>query len=281
MRKDGKQMKNVVSIVLLVCMLLSLLAGCGLVGKEESKVSSETEEIKSEQPSETKPEEPAETKPTETKPTETKPTETKPVEDAQTKPPDITEEKPDKDPDKDPSEGVYEKGLLTDTSFESEYLNIRFSLPEGFVMATKEDMENLMNIGADAFDIDKITIDYAKVSTIYEMMASSPMGTPNVIVMAEKLMLSNITEDQYIEALKDQLANLSAMNYTFGEKIENTTLAGEKYKKLVAEANLSGQSMIQEYIFRKLDDRMIGFVFTYTPETEDEVKLLLKAFSPF
>ena len=269
-------MKNVVSIVLLVCMLLSLLAGCGLVGKEESKVSSETEEIKSEQPSETKPEEPAETKPTETKPTETKP-----VEDAQTKPPDITEEKPDKDPDKDPSEGVYEKGLLTDTSFESEYLNIRFSLPEGFVMATKEDMENLMNIGADAFDIDKITIDYAKVSTIYEMMASSPMGTPNVIVMAEKLMLSNITEDQYIEALKDQLANLSAMNYTFGEKIENTTLAGEKYKKLVAEANLSGQSMIQEYIFRKLDDRMIGFVFTYTPETEDEVKLLLKAFSPF
>jgi len=175
----------------------------------------------------------------------------------------------------------YKKGVLTETSFESEFIGIRFILPEGFVMATAEDIDEMMGIGAEIAGLDQKTVDYANLTTVYEMMASSPTGSPNVIVLAEKLVLRGITEDQYIKTLKEQLLSLSAMDYSFDDEITSVNIAGKEYKKLTVSANANGVDIMQNYIIRKADNRMVGFITTYTDDNTEALDELMSGFSAY
>jgi hypothetical protein len=168
----------------------------------------------------------------------------------------------------------YERGILTDTSFESEYLDIKFYLPEGFVMATEEDILQMMGIGADISGVNK---EIVKLTTVYEMMASAPIGYPNVIVMAERLILSNMTAEQYFNALKTNLLNVDAMDYEFNNQITSVEIAGQEYKQM--SASLPSWNIFQDYIFRKQGNRMVGFITTYSSDTKEEMELLLDGFS--
>jgi hypothetical protein len=179
------------------------------------------------------------------------------------------------------SSNEYEKGSFDETSFESKYLNLRFTLPDGFVMATEEDINNMMNLGADVMGLNKKIVDYASLTTVYEMMASAPSGLPNVIVGVEKLQLSNITLDQYFDALKTQLANLPEMNYEFSGDIASLEIAGQSYKQLTATLNMADQSITQRYIARKNDNRMVFFITTGDPDTEKELSTLIAGFANY
>jgi hypothetical protein len=168
----------------------------------------------------------------------------------------------------------YERGLLTETSFESKYLDIRFNLPEGFVMATEEDMLQMMGIGTDIAGVNKKIV---KLTTVYEMMASAAIGYPNVIVMVEKLLLSNITTEQYFDALKTGLLKVNTMNYEVDDQITSVEIAGYNYKQL--SASLPSSNIFQNYIFRKQGSRMIGFINTYSLDTKQELETLMNGFS--
>jgi len=177
--------------------------------------------------------------------------------------------------------GDYKRGVLSEAGYESDYLNIRFRPPAGFIMATEAEMFELMDLGAEIMDVDRELLDFAQLSTVYEMMATTPFGSPNVILIAEKLMLSSITEEQYYDALVSQLSSMPAigMEYTFGDRPESVTIAGESYLKMAARLEAYGQVMHQDYIFRKLDDRMICFIVTYTEDTVREMETLMSGFS--
>ena len=122
---------------------------------------------------------------------------------------------------------------VTRYSFESEYLGIKFSVPEGF--------------------------------------------TPNVIVMTERLALSNMTVEQYCNALKTQLSAIDNISYEF-EDITAIEIAGQTYQKLTAKGQTGGSNIIQDYIFRKVNNRMIGFITTYTADTVGELDTLMNCF---
>lgn len=172
----------------------------------------------------------------------------------------------------------YEKGILTETDFESSYLNLRFTVPEGFIMATQEDINNMMNLGADVMGLDEKLIDYANMVSVYEMMVSAPSGSPSVIVMVEKLALSNITIEQYFDALKTQLSNLTEINYVINDDITSVEIAGQSYKQLIVTTNVYGQNLTQSYMLRKSGDRMVGFITTSTPDTEETLAILMNSF---
>jgi hypothetical protein len=178
-------------------------------------------------------------------------------------------------------EADYVKGTLTETRFESEYLNLRFTLPEDYILATEEDMISMMNLGADFIDMDEKILDYAMVTTVYEMMASSPIGLPNVIVMAEKLTLSNMTEEQYIEALKNQLSRLKNLTYTVHGELASIKIAGQQYKKLSVKTTINGVAVMQDYSIRKSGNRIIAVITTYTEETIADLDKLMSGFTSY
>ena len=171
----------------------------------------------------------------------------------------------------------YEKGILSSTGFESEYLNLRFEVPDGFIMATEEEIFGMMSFGADAVGVDRKSIDYARITTVYEMMVSAPEGTPNIIVMVEKLPQDNITLEQYFDAV---LTQLSGLNYQFGE-ITSIELLGQSYQQLISTHEMNGRALSQKYMLRLIDDRVVGFIATSTPDTEDELDTLIQAFTNY
>ena len=185
-----------------------------------------------------------------------------------------------------PGSKTYEKGVLTETSFESEYLDLRFTAPDGYIMATQEDMDELIDFGGETTYVDgnKLNLDYAKAATVYEMMVSAPVGYPNVFVLVEKLLLSNMSVDQYLDSLKDQLLNVDSLDYMISDERVSVKVAGENYTQLstvIHYPNMPGLEVIQNYLVRKIDNRVLCFIVTYTANTKDKTDTLLTFFTKY
>ncbi|MDR1693551.1 MAG: hypothetical protein LBR72_09380 [Oscillospiraceae bacterium] len=188
---------------------------------------------------------------------------------------------PDDSGNQDHTEQTYERGTLSETGYESRYMGLRFIAPEGFTMATAEEIDTLMNAGAEALGLEEGIIDLANLTTVYEMMVSAPLGVPNVVVMAEKPLLNGLTPDQYLEALKIQLTNLPAMSYSVEGRITPAVVAGQTYSKLTATLEMEGISMVQDYYVRKAGERFAALIVSYSAETESEMRTLLDGFTTY
>ena len=107
----------------------------------------------------------------------------------------------------------YTKGTLMEDGWESEWLGLRFTAPEGMVMSTEEELAATMGLGQEvlAQDFTEQQLAYAEIATVYEMMCSDAMGS-NVILMAEKLPIA-LTAEQYIEVLSEQITSVTAVQY--------------------------------------------------------------------
>jgi hypothetical protein len=175
----------------------------------------------------------------------------------------------------------YKRGTLTSTTFESEYLNLKFTLPDGFTMATEDEMKKMSSKGAQVMEMNSELFNSAMENMVYEMQAVSTGGYPNVIVMAEKLQLQNMTIDSYVDALKQQLTNVKSIKYTINTGKEKTSIAGQDYTTLTASATYATLTLTQDYYVRIQDGRAISFVFTYTSETAAKKDTLFNAFKEF
>jgi len=169
---------------------------------------------------------------------------------------------------------IYQKGTLTETSFESSYLGIRFTLPKGFTMLTEKQLLSLVESSAGQ---DSTTNDYVQQASVYEMMASAPTGLPNVILMTEKPFLTNITMDMYINVVKIRLSIQNTMECTIDDEITSVEIAGQSYKKFTA--HVVGRDISQDYFIRKQDDLIVAFITTYSSDTKTELDALMKGFS--
>ena len=158
----------------------------------------------------------------------------------------------------------YAPGNLGTQSYDSDWLSIVFTPGADMVLSTREEMNELMNLTAEQLKADGAIADVSAIATVYEMMATNILDNSNVIVMAEKLAYENLSEDQYITALKEQFA---ATGFTFTyEEVTETVLAGETYKNLSYRMEMNGVSVCQTMLIRKIGDRMAALSFTY-PDT--------------
>ena len=115
----------------------------------------------------------------------------------------------------DTADTPYEKGTITETDYQSEWLNLKFTPPETVVMNTEEKLESVMRQGQSTLEESsgmELGED-ALSGTVYEMMASSVSGFPNVSLVVEDASLENMTVDQYFLAAQ-QMLDATQMGYT-------------------------------------------------------------------
>ncbi|WP_310603165.1 hypothetical protein [Anaerosporobacter sp.] len=177
----------------------------------------------------------------------------------------------------------YQKGTLTETSFESEFLNLKFTVPEGYTMLTQDYMDELAQYSTEIMyeDASQTQLDYAKASTVYEMMCTeTTKGSPNVNVAVENLYDNKVSVDEYMEITKTQL-EASGIAYTFGDVRKDVELAGEKYSVLDCYGTYSGQELSQQIYLRKIGNRMMALTVTSTDDTAEMRDALLAAFSSY
>lgn len=174
----------------------------------------------------------------------------------------------------------YTPGTFTDTGYESEYLGFRFTTPDGFALATEDELSQLMGMSLDALgdDVTEVQKKYAELTTIYEMMVSDATGVTNANIVLEK---TNVSLDKYIEAFKSQVEGLSAMTVTLKDDTEEVQLAGATYTKMSADVEANGFTLYQDYYLRKVGDRMMAMTITWADGAEDQKDALLNGFAAY
>jgi hypothetical protein len=160
--------------------------------------------------------------------------------------------------------GTWDGGI-----YENTFAGIRFAAPEGWYVASDEEIAALMGQAADLFtDEQKWVAESAKLTTIYDMMAQDPETMTNVAVMFENLSVSgglNVTEEDYLEIVTTQLSAMETLDYTFEEPGE-TSIGGVSYDTVMAyEEN---NDITQYYMVSRVDNYMVVLLITLTGDTE-------------
>ena len=178
----------------------------------------------------------------------------------------------------------YVKGEVTETSWESEYLGMRFECPEGYVMATAEELDQMIEAGGEIVyeDEDSFAIDYAKAVTVYEMSAASEEGIPNVSISVDKIPFGEADVDAYFDAVETQLSELQSddIQYEIGDR-STAEIDGIEFTVLSALATTSGVTMNQDYYGRVVEDRVMVIIVTYAEEYGITADDILNGFSAY
>ena len=120
----------------------------------------------------------------------------------------------------DSPESAFERGVWSGNEYNNAYLGLRFTMPEGYVAATDEEMAALMDMSEDVItNYSEFQLKIASLKTIYDAMVSNPTTGSGTIIMLENLKLtvgaSKLTAQEYADILAEQLAQASVQGYTY------------------------------------------------------------------
>ena len=174
----------------------------------------------------------------------------------------------------------YEKGTITDTDYQSAWLNLKFTPPETVVMNTEEELQSVMQQGQSTLEESSgVELGEDALSgTVYEMMASSISGFPNVSVVVEDAALENMTVDQYFLAAQ-QMLDATQMGYTYSE-VTDTQIAGQDFRVMETSVTVNDYEVLQKYCTRKQGGKFVSIILSYTTDTTAEADEILAAFTP-
>lgn len=254
-------MKKYVAGIVAIVLTLSLLAACTIKPKEtdEGTVSPGQTPVTATAEIDFRPEETAEPVVTQVPQTET------PAAEAPTTEMPATEEPAELS---GPSRGTWSGNV-----YHSEFTDLSYTLPEGWIASTDEEIAAILGIASEAMsDEEAWMLEIAELTTIYDMLVMNYLTGENIIIMYENLELTSggfdITEPFYIEILKSQLEAVANSSFVFEETYE-TEICGHTYTALATYEENSG--MVQYYYLRILDDYMVGIIVTVTAGDIDDI----------
>ena len=172
----------------------------------------------------------------------------------------------------EPEKKEYTAGVRTEKEYTSEWLGLKYTLSDSMVMATDEEILQYMEAGNEMLYDEAGEVDYENLGVVYEMAAVDATTSENLSIVVEKLALSGMSEAQYMEAVKQTLAQMDHAEVTLGEE-STCMVAGLEFRRIDYSMDLDGQMLMQTMLFRKMDDRMVGMTFTYLEEASLEAML--------
>lgn len=178
------------------------------------------------------------------------------------------------------ADAPYEKGTITETDYQSEWLNLKFTPPETVVMNTEEELESVMRQGQSTLEeASGVELGEDALSgTVYEMMASSVSGFPNVSLVVEDATMENMTVDQYFLAAQ-QMLDATQMGYTYSD-LTDTQIGGQDFRVMETSVTINDYEVLQKYCTRKQGGKFVSIILSYTADTQTEADEVLAAFTP-
>ena len=169
------------------------------------------------------------------------------------------------------------RGHIDGDVYINNYLGFSFEKPASWVYSTDAEIAAAFNLSIDEFFNEKYREALEKIGSIYDMMVTDVLTGSNVIVGYENLTMSNITEEVYFEALKEQCKNITTMTVDFPDEYEKITLGESEFKKAVCVTTAYGTSLTQVYYVRKVDKYMALVIVTIPAGyTVEEVEAMFK-----
>lgn len=193
------------------------------------------------------------------------------------------EEKEEAEEAAEEAAGDFVKGTITENGWESEWLGLRYTTPEGMTMSTDEELNEMMGLGEEMLseDFSELQLEYAKMASVYEMMSVDDLGITNVVVTAEKMLVSSMDAEAYADAIRQGLESVSQIDYTISEENEDVTIGGLDFIKVSSVADYSGVSMYQDYYISIIGDRAVSIAVTYVDQSADLAEQVVNAFEAY
>lgn len=170
----------------------------------------------------------------------------------------------------------YVRGEITDTTYESEWIGLRYELPKGFTMSGEEEMDAILQAGGELIyegAADDI-VDYAKMIMVYEMMAKNRYGDV-ITLFVEK---TKFDIDTYVAAIKMQMGNVDTIDVTMDDG-EAVDVGGVEFVKYSLVLDYGGVEVKEDYYLRKQGDRMICMLIGYS--NDETAEKIMSGFSPY
>lgn len=165
------------------------------------------------------------------------------------------------------------RGTWSGDVYHNDFANLTFNLPEGWAIASDEDIANLMDMGVEALnDNQKDLAELAAKNGLYCFVVNNPSTGSNVIALIERPALT-ITTDFYISNLREQLSSLESMKYTLSDSYEKE-IGANKYSAV--DATVEDVALEQHYFVRNIDKYFFSIIVTTT--TDDDVTAILNCF---
>ena len=161
------------------------------------------------------------------------------------------------------------RGTISGDVYTNEFAGITFTKTADWNFLSDDEIASTINAGQADLDLNVIEEALAKKASIYDMAAMSTMGQ-SVMTVYENTMLTafkKLTADEYIDALKTQLSNVSGISYTIGD-VTDATLGSTQFKKLTVKAVTNDVELIQVYYTRAVGAYIVGVVVTAFSDSE-------------
>jgi hypothetical protein len=179
----------------------------------------------------------------------------------------------------------YGSAASSDTDYVNDWIGIKFTAPDDYIMLTKEEMAAIAGAADNLVteDLNSSEPEYSEVSTggQQEMMCMSPTGFPNVNVEIIPLPSASLTIDQLIEATKLTIGKLSSVDITIDDTVENVSVAGKEFAKLHATINIPSVEDLeksQDYYFVQKGDQVFIIYLTYLKGETGTAATLMNGF---
>ncbi len=182
-------------------------------------------------------------------------------------------------------------GSFEGNTYTNEYFGLSFTVPDGWTIATKDEMKQIFQAGADAIGSDdeetEKKLKLAEAKTLYLAYAlKHPLDyadgfNPNINAVCENLSVAGLvikTSGDYMDAAIKNLA--SAMEgYTFSDA-QTKTIAGAEFSVVDAVLDYSGVEIKQQLVCTLKNNYAILFTLTYLEDAEmDELQKIVDSIS--
>lgn len=165
------------------------------------------------------------------------------------------------------------RGKWDGETFTSEFADLKLQLPDGWVSATDEEIASIMGVTVEALNNNgnQLSEELLKQQSIYDAVVQNKTTGNNIIIMLENLKMSvggtKCTEEEYMDAVKEQIKQSSGDGYKFGEVYEEKV---GTYTYKVFKAEITDTEQVQYFYARRVEDYMNSIVVTICDDEKIE-----------
>ncbi|MCL1918859.1 MAG: hypothetical protein FWG14_11170 [Peptococcaceae bacterium] len=174
----------------------------------------------------------------------------------------------------------YKSGTLTQTSYASDYLDLKFTAPKGYTMKTEEELKELSKAAVQETGQLSGT---GSGESVKEMQATSPNGYPTLTLSIEKGQKA-ATVEEFLNRIKTRDGSTTSLGNSSDDPITTVELAGYSYKKLSFSTRVTtaqGRVVMQDCLARECDEGIVLLTILYTSTTKGHMDTMMKGFTKF
>ena len=176
-------------------------------------------------------------------------------------------------------EQIYVRGEWVDQVYTNDYLGFSFTLPEGWVSASDEELYSMLDTATEEALSEDMKEQYDKAvenaTSFYDFAVFNLLTGESIMLTIEDLSKTVgailLTEDLYMDALEANLGNVEGFEFEIVGR-EDSGLKFGQFRVL----NMNIQDvMTQKYYVLKDGKYMISFVFAYLNDKHEGVDSIL------